>query len=45
MKRSVLIAVVILAGIAAWVVSGQIGPRDAQPEPSAIGSRRRRTGS
>ena len=38
MKRSVLIAVVILAGIAAWVVSGQIGPPDPKTEPSVIGS-------
>jgi hypothetical protein len=38
MKRSVLIAVVILAGIAAWVVSGQIGPPDPKTEPSVIGT-------
>jgi membrane fusion protein, multidrug efflux system len=38
MKRSVLIAIVILAGIAAWVISGQIGPPDPSMEPSVTGS-------
>ena len=38
MKRSVLIAVVILASIAAWVVSGQFEPPDPTIEAGAIGA-------